>query len=63
MVYFQSDCLLPLEAKIMPEDWIAHFSMLESGMTAELLTKIRTYITLAKQINYSLTDELQKVCS
>ncbi|VDI18023.1 Hypothetical predicted protein [Mytilus galloprovincialis] len=56
-----SDCLLPLEAKIMPEDWIAHFSMLESGMTAELLTKIRTYITLAKQINYSLTDELQKI--
>lgn len=56
-----SDCLLPLKPQITPDDLLSHFNMLESGMTAELLTKIRTYITLAKHIDYSLQDDIQKI--
>ena len=58
---FQSDCLLPLKPQIMPDDLLSHFNMLECGMTAELLTKMRTYITLVKHIDYCLQDDIQKV--
>lgn len=50
-----------MKPEVAPADFVTHFNLLETGMTSELMTKIRTYITLSQQIDYSLTDEMQKV--
>ncbi|KAL3863273.1 hypothetical protein ACJMK2_005038, partial [Sinanodonta woodiana] len=56
-----SDCLVPLCQKIMPENLRQHFTLLDPKLTPDFLTKVRTYLGLAKLLDYCLNEDIQKV--
>jgi len=58
---FQSDCLLPLKCATCPDSLQQHFTQLDPVLTDEFLTKCRTYLGLTRSIDYSLTEDAQKV--
>ncbi|XP_045190600.2 mini-chromosome maintenance complex-binding protein-like isoform X2 [Mercenaria mercenaria] len=55
-----SDCFVPLQCKEQPSDLRSYFQQLDSILTDDFLTKCRTYIGLAKHMDYGLSDEVQK---
>lgn len=55
-----SDCLIPLVPKAFPDSITEHFMKLDSTLTPELLNKIRVYLSLAKLLDYTMTEEMQK---
>ncbi|KAK3096183.1 hypothetical protein FSP39_024135 [Pinctada imbricata] len=55
-----SDCMVPLVPEVTPTNLREHFSSLDSVLTPEFLQKVRTFITLTRQVPYSVTDDVQK---
>ncbi|XP_060597053.1 mini-chromosome maintenance complex-binding protein-like [Ruditapes philippinarum] len=55
-----SDCFVPLQCKEQPSDLRNYFQQLDKVLTDDFLAKCRTYIGLAKHMDYSLSDEIQK---
>ncbi|WAR21645.1 MCMBP-like protein [Mya arenaria] len=56
-----TDCLLPLKHGNIPESLRDHFALLDPRLTEDFLARCRTYLGLAKHMEYSLPDEIQKV--
>ena len=59
----QKDVHLPLLTTCHDLDLASHFSKLDSRLTQENLDKLRSYISACRLINYSVSDETQKVSS
>ncbi|XP_052773975.1 mini-chromosome maintenance complex-binding protein-like [Mya arenaria] len=55
-----TDCLLPLKHGNIPESLRDHFALLDPRLTEDFLARCRTYLGLAKHMEYSLPDEIQK---
>ncbi|XP_048249235.1 mini-chromosome maintenance complex-binding protein-like [Haliotis rufescens] len=55
------DCHTKLEKRQNPDDLRSYFSQLDARLTDELLGKLRVYFTLTKQLEYSISDDLQKL--
>ncbi|KAK3770621.1 hypothetical protein RRG08_052961 [Elysia crispata] len=55
------DVHLPLLTTCHDLDLASHFSKLDSRLTQENLDKLRSYISACRLINYSVSDETQKV--
>ncbi|XP_052263772.1 mini-chromosome maintenance complex-binding protein-like [Dreissena polymorpha] len=55
-----SDCLLPLQYSGAPDDLRTHFTQLDSRLTEDFLRRCRTYLGLARNLQYSMNDDIQK---
>jgi hypothetical protein len=55
------DVHIPLAMQGEVHDMIEHFCKLDSRLTEDNLSKLRSYITACRLGNYSLSEELQKV--
>ena len=57
----QKDVHVPLSTTMQDLDVATHFSKLDSRLTPQNLDKLRSYISACRLINYSVSDETQKV--
>ncbi|XP_050399307.1 mini-chromosome maintenance complex-binding protein [Patella vulgata] len=56
-----SDVQVPLNKKLTTDNIQEHFEQLDSRLTTEFLNKLRTYITLTHTMDYSVSEDLQKI--
>ncbi|KAL4232389.1 hypothetical protein ACF0H5_009957 [Mactra antiquata] len=55
-----SDFFIPLQTKVSPSDIREYFQQLDPKLTDDFLVKCRTYIGLARHMEYGLSDDVQK---
>ncbi|XP_041370136.1 mini-chromosome maintenance complex-binding protein-like [Gigantopelta aegis] len=54
------DCQVKLDPRMTPQDFPTHFAQLDVRLTPEALVKFRQFLTLAKQLEYTMTSDIQK---
>jgi hypothetical protein len=59
---FQADCQVHLQPQLIPPNMEEHMSSLLTAVLPSVLNKFRVYLTLLRFLDYSISDEVTKVC-
>lgn len=56
-----SDCLLPINPTAIPDQMREYFTQLDTKLSPVFLRKCRSFVGVTRGMEYSLTDDMQKV--
>lgn len=58
----QADCQIHLQPQLTPPNMEEYMDSLLSAVLPSVLNKFRIYLTLLRFLDYSISDEITKVC-